>query len=91
MSYQVFYRSSAEGDLKALQEPAQTAVRDAVKSLADNPRPPGVKKLAAMGNAYRIRVGNYRIGYSIVDEKLIVTVIAIAERGRIYPIMKRRI
>lgn len=91
MNCRVFYRAGAERDLASLRDPVQTKIRTAIKALAGNPRPPGCKKLVAMGNAYRIRVGKYRVGYLIVDRQLIVTIIAIAERGKIYPLLKRRL
>ncbi len=91
MSCHVFYRASVEKDLDAIPEPFQRKIREAVKSLADDPRPPGFKKLAAMGNAYRIRIGQYRVGYLVVDRQLIVTVVAAAKRNEIYPLMKRRL
>lgn len=91
MTHQVFYRANAEKDLERIPEPFQTRIREAVKSLAVNPRPPGFKKLVEMGDAYRIRVGKYRIGYLIVDRQLIVTVVAVAKRGKVYPLLKRRL
>jgi mRNA-degrading endonuclease RelE of RelBE toxin-antitoxin system len=47
-------------------------VAEAIESLADNPRPFGVKKLA--GRVHRIRVGPYRIIYSIYDRKKVVVI-----------------
>ncbi len=91
MSYQIFYYASAKKDLADIPEPFQSRIRRAVRSLADDPRPPGFKRLAALGNAHRIRIGHYRVGYLVVDRQLIVTVVAAAERGKIYPLMKRRL
>lgn len=92
MSYRVLYRASAESDLKSVPEPVQAEIRTAVRSLADNPRPPGAKKLVDMGNAYRIRIGQYRIGYQIADGRLlVVTIVAIGDRKAIYPLLKRRL
>ncbi len=91
MTYTVFYRASAERDLKALQNPVQTDIRKAINALAVDPRPPGSRKLVEMSGAYRIRVGKYRIGYLIEDRRVIVTVVAIADRAAIYPILKRRL
>ncbi len=90
MSYQVFYRANVEKELDAIPEPYQTNIREAIRSLAGDPRPPGFKKLVNMGDTHRIRVGKYRVAYLIVDRRLIVTVVAVAERGKIYPLLKRR-
>ncbi len=54
-----------------------------IKSLAQNPRPSGYRKLKER-DAYRIRKGNYRIIYEIIDSMLIVDIIAIGHRKNIY-------
>ena len=46
-------------------------IRDAIRTLALNPRPPGCRKLAGHGRMYRIRVGGWRIVYVIEDDRLI--------------------
>ena len=91
MPYLIQAYSDVEIDLKAIPEPTRGRVRRAINSLGDNPRPVGYIKMAGFRNAYRIRVGNYRIGYQVFDQKLIVTVVAAAERGKVYQIMKRRL
>jgi mRNA interferase RelE/StbE len=52
--------------------------------LANNPRPFGCKKLAGAKDAYRIRVGVYRIIYTIRDNVLIVEVVKIDNRKDVY-------
>jgi len=54
-----------------------------IESLADNPRPPGSRKLSGR-ERYRIRQGNYRILYTIEDGVLIVHVIKIGHRKDVY-------
>ena len=55
----------------------------AINNLANDPRPPGCKKLA--GSPYwRIRVGNYRVIYEIDDTELTVTVLEVGHRSDIY-------
>ena len=61
-----------------------TAYLDALRPmLADNPRPPGSIKLKGE-DSYRIRVGDYRIIYTIQDDRLIVLVIEVGHRRDIY-------
>jgi mRNA interferase RelE/StbE len=55
----------------------------AIAALEENPRPVGYKKLKGR-DAFRIRSGNYRIIYEIIDDKLIITVVAIGHRKNIY-------
>ena len=54
-----------------------------IAALANNPRPPGFKKLKARPG-YRIREGNYRVIYEIHDQTLTVTVIEAGNRKEIY-------
>jgi len=59
------------------------AIKDAIASLAVNPRPQGYKKLKGT-NAYRIRSGNYRIIYEIHDNIITIVVIDVGHRREIY-------
>ncbi|MCV3214698.1 type II toxin-antitoxin system RelE/ParE family toxin [Plectonema radiosum NIES-515] len=52
--------------------------------LAIEPRPHQVKKLKNTENAYRMRVGNYRIIYDTLDDILLVNVVEIGHRSKIY-------
>ena len=51
--------------------------------LENDPRPPGCKKLKGR-DAYRIRVGDYRVIYEIQDDRLIVDVVTIGDRKNVY-------
>ncbi len=57
--------------------------KKAIHSLAENPRPNGYIKLKGK-DAYRIRVGDYRIIYEIIDKILLVDVIDVGHRSDIY-------
>ncbi len=91
MTYRLQSYSSVEADLAAIRQPDQAKVREAIRSLADQPRPSGASKLAGYADVYRIRVGQYRVAYKIHDRELIVLVVAAAERGSIYRLLKRRL
>jgi len=58
-------------------------IKEAIYSLADNPRPAGYKKLKGR-DGYRIRVADYRIIYDIFDSELIVDIITLGHRKEIY-------
>jgi mRNA interferase RelE/StbE len=58
-------------------------IKTAVLDLANDPRPHGHEKLKGV-NAYRIRVGNYRIIYEIHDQIITVVVVDIGDRKEIY-------
>lgn len=55
-----------------------------IEALAREPRPPGSIKLSGQASLYRIRQGPYRIVYSIEDDVLVVVVIRIADRKKVY-------
>jgi mRNA interferase RelE/StbE len=52
--------------------------------LAENPRPQGYRKLEGFADLYRIRVGKYRVVYSIEDKILRVEVINVDHRKDVY-------
>jgi mRNA interferase RelE/StbE len=61
-----------ERQLDKVDDDIYPKVAEAIESLANNPRPFGVKKLA--GRVHRIRVGPYRIIYSIYDRERVVVI-----------------
>ncbi|MEO7724568.1 MAG: type II toxin-antitoxin system RelE/ParE family toxin [Chthoniobacterales bacterium] len=62
---------------------SQRVVR-AIRQLANNPRPSGCRKLANARNAYRIRVGDYRVIYAVSDVVLVVAIESIRHRREVY-------
>jgi len=61
----------------------RSRVVERIAGLAHNPRPPGCEKLSGE-DKYRIRQGDYRILYEIVDDQLVVTVVRIGNRRDVY-------
>lgn len=82
--YTVQIKRSALKGLQGLSGQLQAQLRKQIDSLAENPRPSGVKKLARDENLYRVRVGNYRIIYQIQDKALLILVIKIGHRREVY-------
>ena len=83
MTYSVNFKKHALQELAKINEPFYSHIKQAIYSLADNPRPQGYKKLKGR-DGYRIRVGNYRIIYDIFDSELVVDIIALGHRKDIY-------
>ena len=73
----------AQRALSALPQRDFERIRDAIFALADDPRPPGCAKLSGR-EAWRIRVGQYRVIYEIDDANRIVTVLDIGHRRDVY-------
>ncbi len=55
-----------------------------VAALEDDPRPPGVTRLVGADDLWRIKVGDYRVVYAIKDDRLVVIVVRVAGRGKVY-------
>ncbi len=83
MSYQVRINRSAEKELDALQSNLRARIVDRLLKLEENPRPHRVKKLQGQ-EAYRLRVSDYRILYTINDAERVVIIYAIGHRREVY-------
>ncbi len=81
--YKVKVKKSAEKELRKIPKKELIKIIDQIRSLADNPHPPGSKKLTNQ-EKYRIRIGNYRVLYNVEDEILTIFVIKVGHRKEIY-------
>jgi mRNA interferase RelE/StbE len=84
MAYRIEVKPQAEKALARIPNPHRRRIAKAIDGLARTPRPAGCVKLAGADDAYRIRVGDYRIVYQIVDRVLIVYIIRIDHRKDVY-------
>lgn len=84
MTYRVDFKRSAERELNRLPEALRTRVLRAIGSLRADPRPQGTIKLKGSVNAWRIRVGAYRVLYTIDDGVRIVLIQQVGDRKDIY-------
>jgi len=85
LAYTVQIERRAQKELRALPQREQTRLLRAIEGLADDPRPPGVKKYRSEANdIYRIRVGDYRVIYVVEDDRLLVMVVRVGHRKDVY-------
>ena len=82
-SYKIIVKKSITKDLRNIAKKDIQRILTAIQDLADNPRPPQSKKLSGQ-ERYRLRQGNYRIMYSIEDEKLVICVVKVGNRRDVY-------
>jgi mRNA interferase RelE/StbE len=82
--YKLEISRTAEKQLKKLPKGDQVRVVTAILSLASTPFPPGMRKLSGYDDVYRIRVGNYRILYSVSATALIIIILKVGHRKDIY-------
>ena len=85
MTYTVQVSSSAAKSLAKIDKKTRLRIVGAIELLAVDPRPPGVKLLrGGEQGRWRARVGDYRIVYTIDDDRLIVLVLRVAHRREVY-------
>lgn len=84
MTYRIEFVKQAAKQLKSLPSEEQQKIKIKIDALTNVPRPDGVVKLTGEDNIYRVRVGNYRIIYSIQDEQLLVLMLKIGHRRDVY-------
>jgi mRNA interferase RelE/StbE len=83
--YRVEISPAADRDLEKLKSRIRMQdferLRNAVRALADEPRPRGVRKIRGAEKAYRIRVGNYHVVYDVYDSDNLVLILQVARRS----------
>ncbi len=83
--YLIKFDSRVKKDFKSIPAKDIKRIKSAIRELSKNPRPNGCTKLKGdKRDYYRIRVGNYRVVYSIENEILLVLVIRVGHRREIY-------
>ena len=82
--YSLEIKPSAGKELDALDDALFARIDRKIMALAENPRPPGCKKLKGYKDQWRIRVGDYRVVYTVDDQKLLVEVTRIRHRRDVY-------
>ena len=82
--YGVTIARSARKELMRLAEPLASRIVDKIGALSSNPRPPGCRKLEGADDLWRIRIGDYRVVYSVDYAHRVVDVSAIRHRSDAY-------
>ena len=82
--YAITFRRSARKELEKLSPQLVERIFPKVESLGTQPRPAGCKKLKGGQNLWRMRIGDYRVIYSLNDAHQIVDIIAVRHRSEAY-------
>lgn len=84
MSYQITWSARARDHFLKLDKPARQHVSAAIDKLASDPRPSGAKALTGMRGVLRVRVGDYRVLYTIDDDAREVWLEDVRHRSKVY-------
>jgi len=82
--YGIRYTESAARSLKKLEHGMQARIAARILGLTDNPYPPGARKIKGEETAYRIRVGDYRVVYDVLEDAIVVLILRVGHRKDIY-------
>jgi mRNA interferase RelE/StbE len=84
-SYRVLIKPSAAKEIEAVgQKEDRQRIVTRVRSLARDPRPFGSEKLSGREDLYRLRVGRYRVLYTVGDAELVVVIVRVGHRKAVY-------
>jgi mRNA interferase RelE/StbE len=81
--YRVEVRPAAVRALRKLDPQFRPRIEGAISLLAEDPRPPASRPLRGRPG-YRVRVGDYRIIYTVQDDILLIVVVALGHRRDVY-------
>lgn len=82
--YSVAVEKNARKAIQRLHLNTQHKIARTLVILASNPRPPAAINLAGPSGLYRVRLGDYRIIYSVDDGQLTVLVVKVGHRREVY-------
>ena len=78
------WKHSAVKDLRGIASGSVASILEAIRDLADDPKPHGCRKLHGSEHTYRIRIGDYRVIYSIENSALTIWIVRIGHRKEVY-------
>lgn len=82
--YSITFARSARRELEVLDSTVIHRILSKIESLAVQPRPHGSRKLIGEKHLWRIRIGDYRVIYSILDKERRIDITAVRHRREAY-------
>lgn len=82
--YEILVERRAERDLKGLPAQDFRRIVVAIQALAENPRPPGCRKITGSKSVWRIKVGPYRVVYEIDERSNAIRIMRVRHRRDVY-------
>lgn len=84
MMYRLDYTPAAAKQIRKLDPRVRARVLAAAGRLRDDPRPPALRQMVDRPGERRLRVGDYRVIYEVVDQQVLVLVLRVGHRREIY-------
>ncbi|MEW6068087.1 MAG: type II toxin-antitoxin system RelE/ParE family toxin [Nitrospirota bacterium] len=81
MTYKVVIERKAQKEAQKIPPKFRSLIDETIISLSSNPRPTGSKKLTEK-EGYRVRIGNYRILYTVDDKAKVIVIYRIKIKGK---------
>ncbi len=81
--YELRFKPSVAKDLRGIPSADVRLILARIETLREDPRPPGSEKLSAQ-ERYRLRQGDYRILYNVLDGQVIVEIVKVGHRREVY-------
>ena len=82
--YRIEVSATAEKQIRKLARSDQIRVLRAIQALSKEPRPPGTRKLRGYADVFRVRIGTYRIIYSLEQDRLLIIILKVGHRRDVY-------
>jgi len=83
-SFEIRWKQSAGKELKKLPQSVIGRILPVVEALANDPIPANSVKLSGADHTYRIRIGDYRLIYNVLNRTLTIEVIRVGHRKDVY-------
>lgn len=83
--YEIEFAPRVEKQLEKIPKDIRKLIFDRIEKLQDNPRPENIEPLQGLdAGLFRIRQGDYRIVYSIQDQRLLILIVRVVHRKEVY-------
>ena len=83
-SFDIQWKASAKKEIKKIDKTEIPKIIQEIERLSQNPYPTNSKKLLGTEHIFRIKIGNYRVIYSIENQQLIIEIIRVRHRKEAY-------
>lgn len=83
-AYTISIGRPAQKEIKTLDATMRLRVIKEIRSLSNDPRPHGCRKLVGAQDRWRVRVGDYRIIYTIDDARRLIEIVTARHRSKAY-------